>query len=632
MAKKSKVKSFLSKAKSFVSSAYSSLKSTIKGGLSKIGGQTAAVGTALGIPKTVGGTKIDNRLDYNNPQNVALQQGGVRAAAKVASAGIPSYATSSTGYSSPAGPTLPKTISGGKQAITSPLASYGGPDFSNFPTTISATSLSGGTSGGDFSRGVSGGGTNTGATQSSSPYSVPSYSSYDPGNTDTTGLASGMAGYYTRKEDGTFEPVTKDPFQDEGESSLDQKMKLYNKAYEDSQKTQYDDEVDQARADRRAAQQALLAPTAELNAIIAQGQRDTLQLRQTAQKEGVVEAVYGAQAAAINYNTAIRALPLQSFVAALQGNLELADSYLNELVDMQKEQIKRQFDYSMGLYSVISKDIDEKERRVYDRLVEETKRQYKAEDELVDYKVELVAAINSQGDPNGHVRVNAVMKSKDKVSAAKAAGDITKGVAGAGGLTTYTAGQNPTVDAWAERIQSGAAKITDIPASQTALRNQVTVALNAMGNSSEGKPTTTELGKAALQTARDLLTKFNTEKAKIGGALPVGGLINVTLPGTKARDFAIQFDTLKSQLSLDAVKYLKGQGAVSDAERALLASSVSALNRNQSKAEFERTLKAIVSKLEGSSSVLHSPDGLSEVNVSDLTPAELAEAKANGWK
>lgn len=168
---------------------------------------------------------------------------------------------------------------------------------------------------------------------------------------------------------------------------------------------------------------------------------------------------------------------------------------------------------------------------------------------------------------------------------------------------TYTPGANKTVDSWANRIQNGTAKITDIPASQAGLRNQVSVALDAMGNSADGKPTTTEMGKAALVTAKGLMDKFNSNVGIFGGnTSPVGinGILG-TIPGTSARNFSVDFDTLKNQLSLEGIRYLKGQGQVSDSERALLASAVTKLNRSQSPSEFKTTLQGIIDRLSGSS-------------------------------
>lgn len=206
------------------------------------------------------------------------------------------------------------------------------------------------------------------------------------------------------------------------------------------------------------------------------------------------------------------------------------------------------------------------------------------------------------------------------------------GIIGTNGQT-YTPGVNPTVDSWANRIQNGTAKITDIPASQAALRNSVTVALDAMGNSASGKPTTTELGKAALGTAQSLLTKFDEGKGT--SAVGKSGLLNSLgyglLPGTDRANFVTDFNSLKSQLSLEGVKYLKGQGAVSDSERALLGQAVTKLSLNQSEEEFKKTLTGIINTLKGGNQVLVSPDGTQEVDVAELTPAELKEAQDAGW-
>ena len=192
-------------------------------------------------------------------------------------------------------------------------------------------------------------------------------------------------------------------------------------------------------------------------------------------------------------------------------------------------------------------------------------------------------------DANGNY-VNTGVKYDPKVSG-------TGGVAG-----TYVAGENPVVDAWAERIQNGSAKITDIPAAQAALRNSVTVALQAMGNSLDGKPTTTELGKGALADAKALMAKFNerTGTNAVGGSRFWGqGWLFSKMPGTDQYDFTNDFKSVKDKLSLEGVKYLKGQGSVSDAERALLAQAVTKLNLSQSESEFKSSLQTIIDKLEG---------------------------------
>jgi hypothetical protein len=154
------------------------------------------------------------------------------------------------------------------------------------------------------------------------------------------------------------------------------------------------------------------------------------------------------------------------------------------------------------------------------------------------------------------------------------------------------------VSSWTSQIQSGQAKLTDIPASQSDLRNQVQVALAQSGTSAEGKPTTTEMGMEALRTANDLKSMVeNGNGTSAVGKSRVFGL--QLIPGTSPYNLQVKFQSLKDKLSLDAVKYLKGQGQISDAERALLASAVTELNLGQSEEQFKTTLNTIINKLSG---------------------------------
>lgn len=208
---------------------------------------------------------------------------------------------------------------------------------------------------------------------------------------------------------------------------------------------------------------------------------------------------------------------------------------------------------------------------------------------------------------------------------------LTLGTSGSTGV--YVQGANPAVDAWAQRIFDGTAKITDIPAAQKGMRDAVVIALQASGNDLAGKPTVTELGKNALLGAQTLMNKFNSRS----GTSAVGGsrfwTTPLSFPGTAKNDFSIDFQNLKDMLSLEGVKYLKGQGQVSDAERALLANATTKLNLSQSEGDFKTTLQGIIDRLSGATAgVIRSPDGTQEATITDLTPAELEEAKAAGWK
>lgn len=119
--------------------------------------------------------------------------------------------------------------------------------------------------------------------------------------------------------------------------------------------------------------------------------------------------------------------------------------------------------------------------------------------------------------------------------------------------------------------------------------------LNDVEKNTPGAPS--ELKTTALSAAKDLLKRYDDgQKFAVGGSSLFG-----TLPGTGARDFVKNFENVKSLLSLDNIKYLKGQGQVSDAERRLLAEASTQLSRDQSEEQFRLTLEGIVKTLGGES-------------------------------
>ncbi len=178
-----------------------------------------------------------------------------------------------------------------------------------------------------------------------------------------------------------------------------------------------------------------------------------------------------------------------------------------------------------------------------------------------------------------------------------------KGLTGTGlGTGTYTPGENPTVDAWAQRIFDGTAKITDIPASDKGMRNAVTVALTSYGNQVDGKPTTTEIGLQTLDAAKRLKKMLDnrTGTQAVGGSrFWAGGAIQSAMPGSESFDFSNLYNTVIANRSLEGVKFLKGQGQVSDAERLLLKQAMSELALAQSEEQFKNSLQQIIDKLEG---------------------------------
>jgi len=200
---------------------------------------------------------------------------------------------------------------------------------------------------------------------------------------------------------------------------------------------------------------------------------------------------------------------------------------------------------------------------------------------------------------------------------------------------TYVLGANPTADAFISGIQNGTYKTSDVPKEYKGL---VAQGMASQGNQSSGKPTTTEVGLQTLDAARRLKIMFDAKEGTsvVGKSRLFGG--GFATPGSDSANFKNLFETLIANKSLEGIKFLKGQGSVSDAERLTLKAAMSELNLSQSEGEFSKSLQRIIDKLEGnvtssdsSSNILRDPTGTQEVNISDLTPEELKEAQDAGW-
>jgi hypothetical protein len=191
-----------------------------------------------------------------------------------------------------------------------------------------------------------------------------------------------------------------------------------------------------------------------------------------------------------------------------------------------------------------------------------------------------------------------------------------KGLTGTGLGGVYTPGANPSVDSFAEMIWNGKATMANVPKEY---KMAVASAMQSYGNQINGKPTTTEIGKQKLTVAKNLLKMFDdrTGTGVVGRSRVFGG--GIALPGGERSNFYSLYDQLKAIAELDASKFLKGQGQVSDAERLILSSAATSLKTNQSETLFRKTLVDIINSLEGnvlSSSVggvAESPDGLVEI-------------------
>lgn len=105
-----------------------------------------------------------------------------------------------------------------------------------------------------------------------------------------------------------------------------------------------------------------------------------------------------------------------------------------------------------------------------------------------------------------------------------------------------------------------------------------------------------DLGKQALSLVGELITDKGREGAT--GTLRLFG----NVPGTPAYDYKAKLQRLQSLLSLDSIKYLKGTGAISDKESAILESASAALKPGMSEGAFLAELKRVQDDLKSAQS------------------------------
>jgi len=318
------------------------------------------------------------------------------------------------------GPSLPVPVSADPRTISQASSSKitASPEFASSASSLQGAPLRTASLANSASTNGSAG------TLSGGGYGLPSSGSSNASapRIDTTGLAGGMSGLYTYNDKtGQFE-VAKDLNQPDNtlQTKANDRADLL-KQYLGVEPSVYEDkQVKQAMRERNALRESLQAPTAELNAVLAKQQQDLLQLRATGAQEGVTEAVYGQQQNAINYAAAVRALPLQASIANIQGQIDLAQDYIKELVTVKTEQIKRKYEYNKQLFDSISGLIDKEDERSYQELKTKNDRDYKEQTDLEKFKGDLIIEVLKNGGTDSAIsRINTAT---DRNSAIQAAG------------------------------------------------------------------------------------------------------------------------------------------------------------------------------------------------------------------
>lgn len=327
------------------------------------------------------------------------------------------------------------------------------------------------------------------------------------------------------------------------------------------------------------------------------------------------------QSAKIERENAIKALGLSAVAQTLQGKIALGQQLAQQAVDAKFAPIQQELDYTKAALEMNYENLNRSEKKRADEtklLLDERQRQLDQQKSDTQTILGFMAEASKNGAPALLIsRAQQVSSPKEALSILGSYMSDPLGKQQA--LANLDRTRAQTLEAYSN-MQLKKDELAQKLAQQ---------AQNTVVDPVTGKPTS-ELKLNARDSAMALLEKFNKgEGTSAVGGSRIFGLQNI--PGTAPKDFEIQFNNLKSLLSLDNIKLLKGQGQVSDAERKLLADASAKLDLAQSGTEFKKSLIGVTLGLGGSANItLTDKNGDSAVRLMNANDIEMA--KKDGLK
>jgi hypothetical protein len=293
------------------------------------------------------------------------------------------------------------------------------------------------------------------------------------------------------------------------------------------------------------------------------------------QGRGITTGILRGQEAVKQRQVGIDNMVINSQIQATQGQIGLAQATAKAAIDAKYDPIlqdielkKFMIDQNKDIWSEAQKRQADAKQKEWDLQVQQVKDAKDNENKISD----MVLQARAQGVPSS--LADAASKQTDPLKAAQILGKYSG---------DYLKAETLRSQLETDKVQR-AKLYADIA------NTKADTAKKQADAATTPKPgTNTELENRIGTESLDLLNKLKKGNAPIGAAY-----IGFNLPGTQRADFVAKFNTVKSLLSLDNIKYLKGQGAISDGERVTLEEASATLKRNMSPAEFEKSLTNVV--------------------------------------
>lgn len=171
--------------------------------------------------------------------------------------------------------------------------------------------------------------------------------------------------------------------------------------------------------ERNQAQQEVNTAQAELNNIIAKRDADVLSV--VGQGRGIPEAIIGGQQAQLEREAAIRALPIQAKLAAAQGNLEMAQSNLNTMMQLRIQDAQMQYQFKTKMLDTVYNFANGQEQRRVDAMKVAEQRKFEVEQNFIKTQTGVMSDALANGAPTSVI--TAIQNAKTPQEALAAAGE-----------------------------------------------------------------------------------------------------------------------------------------------------------------------------------------------------------------
>lgn len=159
--------------------------------------------------------------------------------------------------------------------------------------------------------------------------------------------------------------------------------------------------------------------SSRLNSITANRDATILKLEGENMDKGVTKGVFAGQAARINREAAIQALPVQAQLAAAQGNLEMAEAHVDKMFQIKSQDALAQYQFKGKMIDAVYEFATDQEKRRLDTLKESEDKKYAEQQDFLKTQRSLLSSALQQGAPSSVVNaINGAATTEDAIRAA----------------------------------------------------------------------------------------------------------------------------------------------------------------------------------------------------------------------